>query len=131
MLFTALCYLEHYGGMSWNTYFHPKFKAEIDQLSIEVRRELFTALVPLREIGPMLGRPEVDTLKDSKFANMKELRFRADGGVWRVAFAFDPKRDAILLVAGDKSGGSEKTFYRRLIEKADKRFKEHLEAVER
>jgi hypothetical protein len=73
----------------------------------------------------------VDTLKDSKFANMKELRFKADGGVWRVAFAFDPARDGILLVAGDKSGGSEKTFYRRLIEKADKRFQEHLERTER
>ena len=58
---------------------------------------------------------------------MKELRFKADGGVWRNAFAFDPDRDAILLVAGDKSGGSERTFYRRLIEKADKRYKEHLE----
>jgi len=98
---------------------------------VEVRRELVAALILLQEYGPMLGRPNVDTLKDSKFANMKELRFRADGGVWRVAFAFDPKRDAILLVAGDKSGGSEKTFYRRLIEKADKRFKEHLEGVER
>jgi hypothetical protein len=41
---------------------------------------------------------------------LKELRFEADGGVWRVAFAFDPKRKAILLVAGDKSGGSEKRF---------------------
>ncbi len=60
---------------------------------------------------------------------MKELRFNADGGVWRVAFAFDPKRDAIILIAGDKSGGSEKSFYRRLIEKADKRFKEHLELI--
>jgi hypothetical protein len=88
-------------------------------------------LVLLRKRGPMLGRPDVDTLKDSKFANMKELRFRADGGVWRVAFAFDPERDAIILVAGDKSGGSEKTFYRRLIEKADKRFREHLEGLAR
>lgn len=65
-------------------------------------------LVPLREYGPALGRPEVDTLNGSKHANMKELRFRADGGVWRVAFAFDPERNAILLVAGDKSGTSEK-----------------------
>ncbi len=77
--------------------------------------------------GPSLGRPEVDTLKDSKYANMKELRFRADGGVWRIAFAFDPQRDAILLVAGDKSGVSERKFYKRLIEKADKRYKEHLD----
>jgi hypothetical protein len=47
--------------------------------------------------------------------------------VWRVAFAFDPKRNAILLVAGDKSGVSEKKFYKRLIDKADNRYKEYLE----
>jgi hypothetical protein len=52
---------------------------------------------------------------------------KADGGVWRVAFAFDPERNAVLLVAGDKSGASEKKFYKRLIEKADKRYKEHLD----
>jgi hypothetical protein len=57
---------------------------------------------------------------------MKELRFDAADGVWRVAFAFDPKRQAVLLVAGDKSGGSEKRFYRQLIAKADERFDDHL-----
>jgi hypothetical protein len=57
---------------------------------------------------------------------MKELRFRAADGEWRAAFAFDPKRKAILLVAGDKSGGSEKKFYRQLIAKADQRFDAHL-----
>jgi hypothetical protein len=51
---------------------------------------------------------------------MKELRFDANDGVWRIAFAFDPKRRAILLVAGDKSGISEKRFYRELICKADR-----------
>jgi hypothetical protein len=60
---------------------------------------------------------------------MKELRFKAGGGVWRVAFAFDPERAAILLVAGDKSGVSEKKFYQRLIDKADKRYKEHLDEL--
>ena len=68
----------------------------------------------------------MDTLKDSRHANMKELRFDAADGVWRVAFAFDPKRKAILLVAGDKSGISEKKFYKRLIAKADDRFDAHL-----
>ena len=53
---------------------------------------------------------------------MKELRFGAADGEWRVAFAFDTKRRANLLVAGDKSGGSEKRFYRELIRKADDRF---------
>jgi len=62
----------------------------------------------------------------SRHANMKELRFDADGGVWRVAFAFDPKRRGVLLVAGDKSGGSEKRFYRSLLQAADARFDAHL-----
>lgn len=57
---------------------------------------------------------------------MKELRFKADDGVWRVAFAFDSRRHAILLVAGDKSGGSERGFYRELVRKADERFDAHL-----
>jgi len=113
--------------MNWAAYFHPKFKAEFDELSASAQDELLASLVPLREYGPSLGRPDVDTLNDSKYANMKELRFRADGGVWRVAFAFDPQRNAILLVAGDKAGVSQKKFYRRLIEKADKRYKEHLD----
>ena len=56
--------------------------------------------------------PRVDTLSGSRHANMKELRFGAADGEWRVAFAFDTKGRAILLVAGDKSGGSEKRFYR-------------------
>jgi hypothetical protein len=60
---------------------------------------------------------------------MKELRFDADNGVWRVAFAFDPKRKAILLVAGNKSGGSEKRFYKRLLARADERLKEHLQRL--
>jgi hypothetical protein len=57
---------------------------------------------------------------------MKELRFYAADGVWRVAFAFDPKRNAVLLIAGDKSGGGKKRFYRQLLAKADERFDEHL-----
>jgi len=57
---------------------------------------------------------------------MKELRFDAADGVWRVAFAFDPKRHAILLLAGDKSGVSERRFYKQLIAKADRRFDAHL-----
>ena len=115
--------------MSWSAYFHPKFKAEVEEMSEAVQDGLAAALAPLREFGPSLGRPEVDTLNGSKYANMKELRFTADGGIWRVAFAFNPQRNAILLVAGDKSGVSETKFYKRLIDKADKRYKEHLETL--
>ena len=115
--------------MNWRVDFHPKFKTEYDELPEAVQDGFVAALVPLREFGPALGRPDVDTLNDSHYANMKELRFRADGGVWRVAFAFDPRRSGILLVAGDKSGVSEPKFYKRLIDKADKRYKEHLETL--
>lgn len=59
---------------------------------------------------------------------MKELRFKTRDGVWRVAFAFDPERQAVLLVAGDKTVVSQKRFYKRLIEKADARFDHYLSA---
>ena len=90
----------------------------------DVQSELRAHALLLEQFGPQLGRPRVDT--GSRHANMKELRFDAADGVWRVAFAFDPKRNAVLLIAGDKSGGGEKRFYRQLIAKADERFDEHL-----
>jgi hypothetical protein len=107
--------------------FHPEFVA----LRPDVRTEILALARVLQEFGPQLGRPRVDTLNGSRHANMKELRFSAADGEWRVAFAFDPKRKAILLVAGDKSGGSEKRFYRELIRKADERFDAHLARIRR
>jgi len=80
----------------------------------------------LRDSARKRSVPRVDTLKGSKHANMKELRFDAASGVWRVAFAFDPMRRAIFLAAGDKSGQAERKFYRRLIATADNRFDAHL-----
>ena len=88
--------------------------------------ELLSHALLLREFGPNLGRPTVDTLKGSKFPNMKELRFSWEGEVWRVAFAFDPKRQAILLTGGDKAGAGQKRFYKRLIDIADERYRNHL-----
>ena len=63
-----------------------------------VQDELLAHARLLEEFGPQLGRPHADTLNGSAHANMKELRFDADDGVWRLAFAFDPRRKAILLV---------------------------------
>ena len=60
---------------------------------------------------------------------MKELRFDANEGVWRVAFAFDPNRTGILLIAGDKHGKNETLFYEELIAKADARFAQHIEPM--
>ena len=82
----------------------------------------------LRHGGPQLGRPYVDTLNGSRYANMKELRVGARGAAIRIAFAFDPDRQAVLLVAGDKRGANEKRFYRQLITKADALYAQYLKS---
>ena len=117
--------------MAWQVRFHDAFEVEFEAMAADVQDELIATAKLLQDYGPKLGRPHADTLNGSQFANMKELRFRAAGGVWRVAFAFDPNREGVLLVAGDKSGGSEDRFYRRLIAKADERYAEHLAAAKR
>jgi hypothetical protein len=115
----------------WTVAVASEFDAELLALPAEVRVELLAQTRVLEQFGPTAGRPRVDTLKGSEHQNMKELRFDAGGGVWRVAFAFDLQRQAILLVAGDKSGRSERIFYRRLIAKADTRFAAHLKRLRR
>lgn len=109
----------------WAVEFHEDFLPEFRRFSEAVRRQVYSLIEMLRTFGPQLGRKQVDTLKGSKYANMKELRLDADDGVWRVAFAFDVKRRAILLAGGDKSGVSEGKFYRKLINIADRRFDQH------
>jgi hypothetical protein len=111
--------------MAWVVIFHEAFDAEFLELPRDVQTALAAKARLLESIGPMLGRPHVDTLKNSRHSNMKELRFDAADGVWRAAFAFDSVRQAIVLVAADKSGGSEAKFYRSLIATADKRFDDH------
>ncbi|HXA49106.1 MAG TPA: type II toxin-antitoxin system RelE/ParE family toxin [Candidatus Acidoferrum sp.] len=117
--------------MSWVVQIGDEFEPEFDLLRKDVQIEILALSRLLQKFGPQLGRPRVDTLKGSRHANMKELRFSAADGEWRVAFAFDAKRKAILLVAGDKSGGSEKRFYRELIRKADDRFDAHQSRLKR
>ena len=125
----TICISRHTCSVAWDVEFYADFALEFDELDEEVQDELLAHLHLLAEFGPVLGRPWADTLKGSRHANMKELRFNAADGVWRVAFAFDRRRRAVLLVAGDKSGGSEKQFYRELIRKADNRFDRHLGAT--
>lgn len=115
--------------MMWEVIFHGSFEDEFQTFEPSVQDALVVVVKLVANFGPQLGRPHVDTLKGSKHANMKELRFEGADGEWRAAFAFDPERRAIVLVAGDKSGGSQKRFYRQLIAKADFRFSEHVESL--
>ena len=127
-------YLTPYGfkgiiTMSWTVLFHDDFDQELSKHDEDLQDELLAHANLLQEFGPNLGRPTVDTLKGSSYPNMKELRFNWLGEVWRVAFAFDPLRQAVLLVAGDKSSVNQKRFYARLIDIADARYKEHTASI--
>jgi hypothetical protein len=113
----------------WAVDFHDDFYAEFQAWSEVVQDAVLGTLGKLRLFGPSLGRPSVDTLKGSEFSNMKELRVDADGGVWRIVFAFDPKRQAILLTGGNKTGISKDRFYATLIRVADERYKRHLRTI--
>jgi hypothetical protein len=112
--------------MTWTVLFHDAFDAEFEALVEELQDELLAHAKLLAAFGPDLGRPTVDTLKGSRHSNMKELRFSWNGQVWRVAFAFDPRRQAILLVGGDKGGADQRRFYKRLLMVADARYDDHL-----
>jgi hypothetical protein len=108
----------------------PEFREWMQTLSLEERESFDTAVILLREKGPVLARPYVDTVKGSAFSNMKELRTAHDKHLaLRAFFAFDPQRAAILLIGGDKHG--RRGFYEKLIRKADELYREHLRVLKK
>jgi hypothetical protein len=117
----VICPGSYIPASSGRIVFHEAFDPEFELLAAAVQDELLAHAKLLARLGPTLGRPRVDTLEGSRHANLKELRFDAAGGVWRVAFAFDPARRAVLLIAGDKAGEGTRRFYRTLIRRADDR----------
>jgi hypothetical protein len=108
----------------WDVEYTEEFGTWWEDLEPDDQERLAAAVEILEMLGPSLGRPLVDTLKGSKHANMKELR----PGTVRVLFAFDPRRTAILLLGGDKSG-QWKDWYVEAIPEADRLFDDHLESL--
>jgi|SRR5688572_14318184 len=115
----------------WIVSLHDEFEPEFARLPPGLQDALLAAGKAVQIAGPKAGRPHVDTLKGSKHANMKELRFEGQKGneEWRAAFAFDPERNAVILVAGAKQGRNQKLFYEKLIKVADRRFDAHLKSI--
>ena len=116
----------------WTVIFHDDFDPEFDSFPEDARDALLEAAEAVRLAGPKAGRPHVDTLLGSKHSNMKELRYKAGNGtqVWRAAFAFDPDRQGVVLVAAEKQGTDGPRFYKSLIKKADQRFDAHLRKLQ-
>ena len=114
----------------WSVEFHPACEEWAGRLDPSDAEALLAAIRVLRDQGPTLGRPLVDTVKGSRHNNMKELRPGSTGRTEiRVLFAFDLERMAILLVGGDKSG-DWKGWYDTNIPVADDRFDEHQAKLE-
>ena len=108
----------------WEVEVTDEFSDWFDSLEDKLQNTIARGIQTLRRMGPMLGRPLVDTLKGSRHSNMKELRAKYRGEPYRVLFAFDPRRTALLLIGGCKTG--DKRFYQRLIPIADELFDAYL-----
>jgi hypothetical protein len=111
--------------MRWKTERTEEFDDWWEALSGNERRRVAISIERLEALGPNAGRPLVDTVKGSRYLNMKELRATQ---TIRVFFAFDPRRKAVLLLGGDKAGRTTR-FYRQMIAKADKIYDEHLKSM--
>lgn len=113
--------------MEWEVEYTDEFERWWNSLSGDDQEAIFAAVRVLGLRGPSQGRPLVDTIKQSRHKNMKELRPGA-GGAIRILFAFDPRRYAILLIGGDKAGRWN-DWYEEFIPKADDLYDEHLETL--
>ncbi|MGH2561346.1 MAG: type II toxin-antitoxin system RelE/ParE family toxin [Thermomicrobiales bacterium] len=109
--------------MAWEIEYTDQLENWYDDLTKREQNLVDAAVTALAEHGPSLGRPYVDTIKGSRHAHMKELRPRS--GNIRILFAFDPRRAAILLIGGDKTGRWQQ-WYVEMIPIADDLYDEHL-----
>ena len=109
--------------------FHDDFDPEFMELPPDVQDELLAKLELLKQRGWQLGRPHADTLAGSRYPRMKELIVNVADDWWRFAYAFDPRRQAVVLCGGAKGGGSQEKFYRSLIARADRRFAQWLKEL--
>ncbi len=108
--------------------FTEEFEAWWDELRIAEQESCVHSVRLLEEQGPSLGRPTMDTLKGSRYPNLKELRVQHAGSAYRIFFAFDPRRVALLLVGGIKTG---KGFYKQHIYQAEQIYARHLVGLAR
>lgn len=115
--------------MEWTVIFDDDFDAWFIQQEVSLQDAILTHAKLLQQFGPNLHRPYVDNVKGSKLPNLKELRVQHQGEPWRILFAFDPKRQAFLLVGGSKQGNDR--WYKKAIPLAEKRYRRHLEEMEK
>ena len=115
--------------MEWEVEYTDEFDAWWGKLSEDEQVVIAAKVELLEKHGPSLPRPHSDVIVTSKHSNMKELRGKSGASVLRVLYAFDPRRAAILLIGGDKSGNDR--WYQEFVPIADRLFDEHLAALKK
>ena len=113
--------------MSWEVEYTDQFAEWWETLSMAEQASLEASVRLLERDGPLLSRPFADSVKGSRHSNMKELRTQCQGRPLRTFFAFDPRRSAILLIGGDKTGDAR--FYERMVPLADRLYDEYLKEL--
>jgi len=113
----------------WDIEYADEFDAWWGGLTEPEQEDVRAEVSLLRRFGPALGRPHVDSVDSSRHANMKELRIQHRGRPYRVLFAFDSRRTAILLIGGNKTGRGR--WYKKFVPIADRLYDEHLKALRR
>jgi hypothetical protein len=113
--------------MAWEVEFTDEFEVWWRALSEDEQEEIAAKVSLLEEHGPTLPRPHADVITSSRHSNMKELRGKVAERYLRVLYAFDPRRTALLLIGGDKTG--DPTWYERFVPIADDLFDQHLKSL--
>ena len=113
--------------MAYQVEVSDEFKTWYEDLSEPEQNSVERVVMMLMETGPALGYPQSTGIKDSKFSHMRELRIQHEGRPYRVLYAFDPIRVALLLLGGDKTGDDR--WYERMVPKADRLPREALIAI--
>ena len=113
--------------MVWEVEFTDEFEVWWKTLSEDEQVEIGAKVELLLEHGPTLPRPHSDVITTSRHSNMKELRGKVDARHLRVLYAFDPRRSAILLIGGDKTGDPK--WYEKFVPIADDLFDRHLQEL--
>lgn len=111
----------------WQVEFTEEFGRWWDGLSSAQQTAIDASVQLLERLGPHLSRPHADTIKGSRHSNLKELRIQCQGRPLRAFFAFDPRRCAILLIGGDKTG--DHRFNDRMIPTAERLYDEYLDEL--
>ena len=110
--------------MGWTIVQTKAFEEWFISVDEPAKEDIRSSVRILSEIGPGLGRPHVDTISGSSIKNLKELRVQSNGRPFRIFFVFDPKRNGVLLIGGNKEGNDR--FYNILIPEAEKLYAIHL-----